>query len=1055
MKHIHPELTIKKIHHLSDIQIRLLKRHKEYRQVLDRLCTQLLADKDDSLIVISGDIIHTKTELSPELVDMTHDFLLNVSNIAPTIVMLGNHDCNLNNKERMDSLQPIIKGIDSKNLYYFKNSEVFKFGNLNISIMGVYETQKEYAIANKLPDGIKVAIYHGTVNNSVTDLGYEFRGGDMRLEFFSGFDMVLLGDIHKMQRLQTYDKNASLPEVWYAGSLIQQNHGESLSHGFLTWDVETRTPVYNALDNAYGYYTIEIRNGIPSDYSNIPKKPRLRVHVWDTDGSDVKRILADVRKMARVQEVTINRMSGISTGTALGKNTPMLDVQNVNIQNDLIENFLNRTYVLDQEVQSRIKTINTNLNNKLPAREIASNVHWRANKFEFSNMFSFGEDNVIDFTNMSGTVGIFAPNASGKSSILDALSFNIFDKCSRTFRANQILNNRKNNFVCKFSFYINDVLYYIRRTATKRKYTNQIKVDVDFWYINEFGEEVSLNGEERRSTDDVIRSYIGAYDDFILTALSTQHFNAGFIDMGQSDRKDLLSRFLGLNIFEELFQLGSKEIAEVQVMLKDFQRQDFAVQLAKAETDKDANKRGFADHNEKKKTASKQRDILNEKIVSLVRELVPIDESILDIDKLTLTKRKLFLSIQNHKVELEQLKLSSENIRETIEQLETELSVFNEDEITAQYEELMRLEKERNQTAASIETCKVDIKHKLDKLGRLKEHKYDPNCIFCMNNIFVKDALKTEEELKRDKELVRVFVDKIVAAKSSIEKLEHYRVLYDEFASVHSKMETVKMTGLELDVKLSNTNSQLKTAQFELGSVEEKIEKYDSMKDAVEKNKLTNKEIDRLKDVLSQLVDDIDSLDSKLRTTHSKVRVAETAIQSINEAIQHAKELEIEYTAYEYYLNAVKRDGVPFDLISNTVPEIEQEVNNILGQVADFSIVWNLDGKNVNTYIAYDENNFWPLELTSGMEKFISSVAIRVALINTSSLPRPNFIALDEGFGVLDSENVNNMQMFLSYLATQFDFALIISHLDQMKDSVDKVVDITKDADGFSSVNYT
>jgi len=153
------------------------------------------------------------------------------------------------------------------------------------------------------------------------------------------------------------------------------------------------------------------------------------------------------------------------------------------------------------------------------------------------------------------------------------------------------------------------------------------------------------------------------------------------------------------------------------------------------------------------------------------------------------------------------------------------------------------------------------------------------------------------------------------------------------------------------------------------------------MKDAVEKNNETNKEIDRLKEVLSNLVEEIDETDSKLRSIHGKIRVAESTIKNITESIERAKELEEEYSAYEYYLAAVKRDGVPYDLIGKTIPEIEQEVNNILSQVADFSIVWQLDGKNINTLIAYDENNYWPLELTSGMEKFISSVAIRVALI--------------------------------------------------------------------------
>jgi DNA repair exonuclease SbcCD ATPase subunit len=297
-------------------------------------------------------------------------------------------------------------------------------------------------------------------------------------------------------------------------------------------------------------------------------------------------------------------------------------------------------------------------------------------------------------------------------------------------------------------------------------------------------------------------------------------------------------------------------------------------------------------------------------------------------------------------------------------------------------------------------------------------------------------------------------VDKVVSIREGIEELSQYRTLYDAWDEVATQLEALKVTQLEVNAKVSENEGKLRTSKLQLKAIEEKIAKYESMKDAVEKNKETNKEIERLKGVLSDLVEEIDQTDSKLRSIHGKIRVAETTIKAITDSIERAKELEEEYSAYEYYLSAVKRDGVPYDLISRTIPEIEQEVNNILSQVADFSIVWNLDGKNINTLIAYDENNFWPLELTSGMEKFISSVAIRVALINVSSLPRPNFLALDEGFGVLDSENINNMHMFLDYLKSRFDFILIISHLDAMKDVVDTALEVKKDNDGFSVVQY-
>ena len=66
---------------------------------------------------------------------------------------------------------------------------------------------------------------------------------------FDGFDMALLGDIHKRQTIGG-------DHIAYAGSMIQQNHGESLEkHGYLLWDVPTRTFEEFNIPNDYGFYT--------------------------------------------------------------------------------------------------------------------------------------------------------------------------------------------------------------------------------------------------------------------------------------------------------------------------------------------------------------------------------------------------------------------------------------------------------------------------------------------------------------------------------------------------------------------------------------------------------------------------------------------------------------------------------------------------------------------------------------------------------------------------------------------------------------------------------
>ena len=53
---------------------------------------------------------------------------------------------------------------------------------------------------------------------------------------------------------------------------------------------------------------------------------------------------------------------------------------------------------------------------------------------------------------------------------------------------------------------------------------------------------ITGNGEQRRDTDKNIRGIVGEYEDFILTALSVQGNNTGFIEKTQTERKELLSK---------------------------------------------------------------------------------------------------------------------------------------------------------------------------------------------------------------------------------------------------------------------------------------------------------------------------------------------------------------------------------------------------------------------------------------------------------------------------------------------------------------------------------
>ena len=103
-----------KFAHIADTHIRNLKYHKEYREVFNTLYKKLSAENVD-YIIHCGDIAHTKTQISPEFVELCSDFFKNLADIAPTYIILGNHDGNLRNSSRQDALSPIVKALNHSN----------------------------------------------------------------------------------------------------------------------------------------------------------------------------------------------------------------------------------------------------------------------------------------------------------------------------------------------------------------------------------------------------------------------------------------------------------------------------------------------------------------------------------------------------------------------------------------------------------------------------------------------------------------------------------------------------------------------------------------------------------------------------------------------------------------------------------------------------------------------------------------------------------------------------------------------------------------------------
>lgn len=209
--------NVEKVYHLADIHIRNVKRHTEYSLVFENFYKQVKKDNyDNAIIFIGGDIAHAKTEMSPELIHQISSFLRECSKLHPTIVIAGNHDCNLNNPDRLDVLSPIMDMMDDDNLFYLKDSGLYKIGDVAFGVFSILDDPENYISGLDINDPsikTKIAVYHGAVKRSMTDIGYVVMGGDIELPMFNGYDIVMLGDIHKHQVLQEYQsEHKFIPE---------------------------------------------------------------------------------------------------------------------------------------------------------------------------------------------------------------------------------------------------------------------------------------------------------------------------------------------------------------------------------------------------------------------------------------------------------------------------------------------------------------------------------------------------------------------------------------------------------------------------------------------------------------------------------------------------------------------------------------------------------------------------------------------------------------------------------------------------------------------------
>lgn len=654
--------------HLSDIHIRFGSRHEEYRTVLvDRTVADVRA-LAPRRIVLTGDLFHIKINLSPAAIEIAGEFLRKLAEIAPVDIILGNHDLNMQSLSQGNAVSPIIELFDNGYIVTAANPELptaepGKHGIYFYQDTGFYNIDEELVygvyscwdsqlltLTKKEKNKKYIGLFHGPVYGCLGDNGYEMKGDELtKLSTFNNFDIVMLGDIHEYQAFE----RQGVDRVAYAGSLIQQNFGESIEKGYLVWDVKTCEHQRRFILNDYGYSKLNIYKGeIWEDrvqelkFSLNRKKTKVEIIIHDDKENYSVEKLSQIEKYVKDRfgcesvsadyESIVKESSGEST-----TNIEEIDVNNSESAERLLVEFLNQySYDNVEDVIELSRELDKKLNIK-PNPTHGMRIEF--NSMEVSNLLTFPVQPVFfDLDKMNGITGIFGPNYNGKSNVMKVFCWIAYGKMPGELGTGKITNmyTGVNKGWGRLFWTIAGVKYYAYRAATvskKKDGTPDVSYKIEYKkqvpVINELTGESELlwkdveseeAATEKKETKKLITDYIGTYDDFMICAMQTS--DQTYLKLSQQPKNDLINKFLGLEVYRDRYDLGNdtfKTIKAKQKVLGD--PAELEAQIKDFETKTSTEKEVTTKLQEEKDKNNKIIDTINENIVTLTKTLHKIE----------------------------------------------------------------------------------------------------------------------------------------------------------------------------------------------------------------------------------------------------------------------------------------------------------------------------------------------------------------------------------------------------------------------------------------------
>jgi DNA repair exonuclease SbcCD ATPase subunit/DNA repair exonuclease SbcCD nuclease subunit len=1072
---------VKWIYHLADIHIRYLERHDEYASVFSKFMNLLKLDNnlEESIVVICGDIFHTRDRFVSETIVLFDTFIRELTSLLPVFIIIGNHDC-FNHGDRLDTISAIVDIAKYENLSVLKTSGFCEYRNIVFGVSSILDgkiTQiKDYP--GDKSGKVFVGLYHGMVCGSTLDNGMEVKGG-LDIACTIGYDLFLLGDIHRRQFV------GDTGRIAYPGSLIQQNFKEESSHGYLKWNTVSLTAQYIQLENDWSF--IDIPMELDVSKIKFTKFSRIRFilsheHV-EADVQD------KINKIVEVSGTTIKGIKKIMRDPVINK--PEADSTDtrgeINSREDALmcDMLKDKPHLLDGVLNLHTKLVDEFCQDESNEESMP----WYISKMEFKNIFSYGGDclNTINFKD--GITGILAKNASGKTSILNCIMYGLFGNIYRS------QNHMNKNIISRFSKkdglfvkltinFFDGQVFYIERRAT-RKTRSRIK-GADQTDISEtlsfYTDDKVLDLSTKTDTEKYLRdklSFIGK-EEFILTNMMSNISygkNMSIINMSGSELDDTFGSMFSLGKYKTLHK-------EAKVLCKQLSE---AISNGNTKVDMINNQLLKYDESLLEKNISESQQLL-ERYTSdkdrLTNELEGIDAKLL--------KLKRSNTIQEDEDTLKAM------IKENVVELSGVEKLLNQsDDIQKQYDILIDVYK-KNDYKKLCETPKPTVKipesvqylsdriqflngkiqtvelssNMTNEYIRAKRYLKSVQVSECFDTTVISKKLNELEYnddincyvMSKDvhteilKDLNKQYVDPslLLKMKKIVEDKEHRDAIVSQNIEYEQEISALKAKLKQKQIIEAHESKQV------LVELSDKLELLDLYEETEElKQKLTvvqnNRDISSLVSQKNDIMSRISAVNKKITEITAKMSVYNNDLRLCRELKTRRdtvivpqiteKTKELEYT--RAYVDITHSKNLPKNLISNVVKGICAEANTMIYNACGLTVDIQ-DNEKWEVVIRKGDFYIGPSSC-SGYERFVLNTALKMSFDKYKQLSSIKLFLVDEVIDCVSEENFDNIDFIFEKLQNHYKKIIVISHNEELKRKINQRININV-IDGCSSL---